>query len=471
MSLIVASCTSSVTADEPREVDIVTVFGSDDGQDSDSFGPGSTSDDGQLSSSGDSTVDLPMVGDQPGTTQVDTVDSSTTTMLDDAQTTTSVAPSTTEPPATTLVPTTVTTVPSETWTVGLLNQEDSQWGSFTSFRVGVAAAIDWANGDGYVEGDRFIELIPCASSDAATAASCASTLLASGSDVVIHGVDTFSEVSRAVLDPSAVATLGGIAVRPNDASSTNAVLAVGGPPAEHAGLAAAVVSQGFGATAILHDDTTVASDLVAEFIIPVLEAAGVSHIEVPIPLGTVDATGAVAPAAVSDTDSWIIVTSSGLCQPVIVSRSNYGVATAPFFSSSCTSDDTMLAVGHLMEPGYFTTELVTPLWYGVVSPDLRDARSLASAIIAQSDPALADDQLALMGYVAATAVVDQLRRGGASLENALAQTAPQILGAGELDCGQSPTYPAMCSGDILLARYLNGELVAPPEIVNGIRGR
>ncbi|MDG2261727.1 MAG: hypothetical protein P8N50_05240, partial [Actinomycetota bacterium] len=210
---------------------------------------------------------------------------------------------------------------------------------------------------------------------------------------------------------------------------------------------------------------------VAEFIIPILEAAGVSHVEVPIPVDTVDVTAALGPAAGSDTDSWIVVTNSGLCQPVIVSRANYGVTSAPFFSSSCTADDTILAVGHLMQPGFFTTELVTPFWYDVVSPDLRDARSLASAIIAQTDPSMADDQLALMGYVAGMAVIDQLRRGGTSLANAFAQTAPQILGPGELDCGQSVTFPAMCSGDILLARFTVGGLVGPPEIVNGIRGR
>ena len=123
--------------------------------------------------------------------------------------------------------------------------------------------------------------------------------------------------------------------------------------AEHAGLATAVVQRGFGSTVVLHDDTSTGHSLVDTFITPILADAGVTVLKVPVPVDTVDAAGVVAPATVAEADSWIVVTGTATCQPVIVSRSASGVTPATFYSSSCTTDATLSAVGTMMDNSFF----------------------------------------------------------------------------------------------------------------------
>ena len=446
LGLGAASCTSHAVADsEPREIEIVTSF---DRTESSLDASGERGDGEEL--------ELPLVEESRRQSTQPTAILTTTT---------SMAPIETTVPGTTIAP-----VP-KVWKVGLLNQEGGDSGSFPEFGVGVESAVAWANGQGHVEGDREIQLLTCVSSGAASSADCAGTLLASGVDTIVHGFDTYSASSIPVLDGGGAPVLAGVALSVNDVRATNAALTIGGEPTEFAGLAAAVVARGFGASAIIHDDTADALALVDQFIIPVLDAAGITHIKVAVPLGTVDATGALTPAAASDSDSWIVAVSTPLCQPVIVGRSDFAVTATAFYTSACTGEDILAAFGSFMEQSFFTAELVTPLWFGVVPRDLRENWSLAATVIAKLDPELADNPTAIMGYVAALTVIDQLRRGGPSLESAQALPVPHPLAMGELDCGQSPTWPAVCSADVMLAQYFGGSLVAPPELVNGIRGR
>jgi len=463
MTLVIVACTSGADAEPAqREVEIVTVFGDPEDPSllDNQAGPGSS----DPADAGD--VELPTVNPSASTTTTTTTSAPPATTTSALATTSTVA--TTAPVVSTVAP-----PPTEpgVWIVGLLNEDETAAGRSRSFGVGFDAAVSWANGLGAGEGDRVIELRRCAPTSGATSAACAQTLIDEGADAIVRAVDENFTQSVPVLDGSAVPVLGGITAGISDAKATNAALTIGGTPAEFAGIAAAVVTRGFGATAIIYDDTEAGLALVDEFIVPVLEASGVAHIKVPVPPEAGDLTAALVPAVSPETDSWIVVVSASLCEPVILARSNYAVTSTAFYWSPCTTQAILGANGPLMEQSFFTTELMTPLWLDLVSADFEDTRSLAGAVIVDIDPSLVDDPDAIVGFVVGSATIDQLRRGGANLESARELPVPHPLAIGELDCAQSTTYPAICSADILLAQYFGGSLVGPPQTVNGIRGR
>jgi len=464
LGLVVVACTSGADAEPgPREVEMVTLF-----EDPDEL----SSPDGRASQSGNTDPgDSVDVGD----VEVPTVDRSVSSTTTSTPPTTTSSVVTTTSTAVTTPPVVSTLAPPPTepdvWIVGLLNEDETAPGRAQSFGVGFDAAVQWANGLGAREDDRIVQVRRCAPSSGTTSTACAHTLLDNGVDVVVRGYDeNFSEAAP-VLEVAAVPVLGGVAVGITDAKATNAALTIGGAPAELAGIAAAVVTRGFGATAVIYDDTEFGLGLIEEFIVPVLEAAGVSQTLVPVPTETLDLAAVLAPVAGPEIDSWIIVVNAELCEPVILARSDYAVTSTAFYWSPCTTAQILGNVGPLMEQSFFTTELVTPLWLDLVSTDFADTRSLAAAVITDIDPLFIDDPDAIIGYLVGSSSINQLRRGGASIENARLLPVPHPLAIGELDCAQSTTYPAICSGDILLAQFFGGSLVGPPQTVNGIRGR
>jgi len=463
ISLAVVACTSSADAEPAqREVEIVTVFGDPEAP---SLPAARTSQAGNSDPVDAGDVELPTIDQSASST--------TTTTSAPPATTSSVATTTSTVATTAPIVSTIAPPPTEpgVWIVGLLNESETVAGRSRSFGIGFDAAVVWANGLGAREEDRVIQVRRCAPTSGVSSATCAQTLIDNGVDTIIRAFDQNFAQSVPVLDAGAVPVLGGIAAGIADSKATNAALTIGGTPSELAGIAAAVVTRGFGATAIIYDGTEVGLALVDEFVVPVLEASGVSNTKVPVPPDIADATAVLAPAVGPEIDSWIVVVSPGSCAPVVLARSNYAVTSTAFYWSACTTEATLGVAGPLMEQSFFTTELVTPIWLDLVSADFEDTRSLAGAVIADIDPSFVDDPDAIVGFVVTSATIDQLRRGGANLQNARDLPVPHPLATGDIDCAQSTTYPAICSGDILLAQYFGGSLVGPPQTVNGIRGR
>lgn len=460
-----ASCAADAAADDgPREIEIVIAPVSPSAPSVDPVPAASTPD-----------TDPPGTNPGPTTPTAGTSTAGTSTAgsarTASPSTTPSTPPSTTSSTSTSSVPTAVSATPSqERWRIGLVDQEpDQPAGSqppSTSYQAGFRAALDWANTGGHVTGDRILELVPCRAHDEATAVSCAETLVAAGVDVVASGYGDHAGAAFAVVSAAGVPVIGGVASTTAVATSPVALTHLGGPVAEHAALASAVVGRGFGATVIVHDDTAPGRLLVAELIVPVLDAAGVSHIEIAVPPASLDARGEVGAAAGWTADSWIVVTSASSCEAVVRARAELGGAGQAFYAAACTRGATLAAVGELMAGSWFVTELVDPTWFDVVPPDLREGYGLATAVLDDLAPTLVGDPLALAGYAAGTALAGQLRRTGPDPHAARGTRVPHPLGVGELWCDRSVRYPGLCSADLLIARWDGAGLVAPPERID-----
>ena len=481
VALLASACTSGADAG-PREVDLVMVTTTEAGGGGnhavpDTVGTGPA---GGVVGAGDpneivvpsrdpstettTTVPVPVASTAPTTTMAPTSTSTTSTSV---VVTYPTQPSTT----TTLAPnqTTTTLPPPPPVDVGLAVAAGDP--AAEAFTTGVRAAVGRVNGTGGA-GGRTIELSVCTYTDAASAGVCAQGFADTGVAAVVQGPGGQGGAVRAVLQARGVAVVGGVAGSLVDASAPQTALTLGGPVTALTGLAQLAVDEGFLDVTIVHDDTPEGFNRVQSLMEPILSEYGVSVATVAVPPGTTDPAGLLAPAVDFGPEAWLVVTDSSSCGGVIDALFAAGVAAPTYYVHDCAAPSVLGSRGPAAADAWFQNEIWTSAVLGLGSSTERDAYAIVSGAIAGIDPARADDEWALMGYVSLTATADAIARGGPSgaLAGAEDTTSPSLLGVGTLKCGQSPTFPAVCSGSIFLTQWGGSGWVGSIVTTNGLAG-
>ncbi len=481
VALFASACTSSADAG-PREVDLVmvstTTSGRGDvavpdtvGSDPGPSGVAGVGDPDEVvvptrdpSTETTTTVPVPVVTSAPTTTVPPTTAPTTSTSV---VVTYPTQPSTT----TTLAPnqTTTTQAPPPPVDVGLVVATADP--SADAFTVGVRAAVDRVNAAGGA-GGRTIRLTECAYTDAVSAGDCARMVRDVGVEVVVQGPGGQGTVVRAVLQSAGIAVVGGVAENLDDARADQTALTLGGPVTALTGLAQLVVDEGLQDVTVIHDDTPEGFDEVQSLMEPILAEYGVSVTTVALPPGTADPSALLTAAMDAGPEAWVIVTSTSSCGGVIDSLFAGGVVAPTYYVHDCSDPAVLGSRGPAAADAWFQNEIWTEPVLGLGSPTEQQTYDGVSAAISAVDPNRADDEWALMGYVSLTAAADAIGRGGpaGALAGAEDTTSPSLLGVGTQKCGQSPTFPAVCSGSIFMTQWSGTGWVGSIVTANGLAG-
>ncbi|HEC08239.1 MAG TPA: hypothetical protein ENI86_01575 [Acidimicrobiales bacterium] len=483
VALLASACTSSADAG-PREVDLVMVTTTTDGGGSavvpDTVGQGSGPADAGVAGAGGlsdvvvptrdpstettTTVPVPVATSAPTTTVAPTTSSTTSTSV---VVTYPTQPSTT----TTLAPnqTTTTQAPPPPVDVGLVVASGDPSGD--AFTTGVQAAVGRVNGTGGA-GGRTVRLTVCAYLDASSAGDCARMLRDVGVEAVVEGPGGQGEAVRDVLRQAGIAVVGGVAESLSDGGADQTALTLGGPITALSGLAQLVVDEGHLDVTIVHDDTPDGFNEVQSLMEPVLSQYGVSITTVAVPPGTTDPTALLATAIDSGPEAWVVVTGPASCGGVIDTLFTAGVVAPTYYVHGCAAPSVLDSRGPAAADAWFQNEIWTRAVLGLGSPSEQETYDTVSGAIAAMDPARADDEWALMGYVSLTSTADAIARGGSAgaLVGAEDTTSPSLLGVGTQKCGQSPSFPAVCSGSIFMTQWSGSGWVGSIVTANGLAG-
>ena len=454
---LVAGCASAETSTAP-DIELVTSL------------PSSTSSStpaavglGGLGRTDVTAAPEPIVDDVSTTPSTDAPKATSTTEAPKVASTTTIDVTTTTAAATptpTTAPTTTTTefvVPP--WRVGLVNSGSA---NFDAYRLGVEAALAWRNAENEPLGLRDVALTACTSDDPVSASSCADQLV-TNSDVLVRGIDTNHSVTSPIFENSGLAVLGGYALWAEDLTSSH-LFDVGGPPAMAAALAGHAVDLGDDVVAVFHDDNTAAATLMELTVTPLLSAAEVTVELIPVPAGTIDATGLASQAAIAGADSWIVLSGSSSCTALAQSHAAFGSTAPVIWGENCAVDGIRDQVAAQVSESWFGVEIVESWLLPVVSSDLRGAYELAALGLAQVAPELADDPLAHRGWVTGLHVVDLLQTSGANAQSARLSRLPHPMSPGELNCNTAP----VCASDVMVVEFRGGAVSGAPRIVNGL---
>ena len=350
------------------------------------------------------------------------------------------------------------------WRIGLLNTEASTLGSFEAYRIGIEAAFGWRSTQLAVLERRTFELVACSTTDAASAAACASQV-SIDTDAVVSGIDMFAELTLPIVEVNATPIMGGYALGVAEATTANALFDLGGPPVVHAAMATAFIDEQPDVVAVFHDDTVEGADLVARFVLPTLTRAGVTAELIAITDGGANAADGVSQADIARAEQWIVATGAASCVPIATAKQQAGSMVPSVWSTSCNDAATLNALTSLVTDARVAFELVETELLGVANTALRSDYDTANLAISQVAPEYVGDPLALAGYVTGMRVVDLIDQFGPNVQAARELVSPRRLSTGSVDC--STPGVSICAGDVMFvtiapANDPNGNLVVGP---------
>jgi len=356
-------------------------------------------------------------------------------------------------------------------TVGLVNSEGAPGLDFPDIRKSISGAVDYLNEHGGL-GGRPIELISCkAAGSPETSQACAQELIGNDVELILLGLDVFPAYNTyAAAD---VPVIGVLPILPGDYTA-DALFLTGGNATLGAAMVA-VAHDHFEAqtVAIISSDNPGANASVAALTAS-LDLAGVVHTTVKGGDNETDAgfQGLIREAAADDPDLLISVYSDAGCLGMMRGRAALGITIPVVTTGICSSADVIDQVGD---------DAVGWVFAGVATSEESPAGDVLRTIMGDVLDVAPEDvdptSLGLGGLglfmimslaeYANRMQADGLEVTGASLFDYLGTTDGLTLwpGAGAIDCGFSPTYPAICSFVFPFAEYqAGGEVVTIPDL-------
>jgi branched-chain amino acid transport system substrate-binding protein len=240
-------------------------------------------------------------------------------------------------------------------TFGFINQEDSPLGSFTEYRIGAEAAVDYVNKQLDGLHGRPIELDQCITKGSPESTTgCANQILEKDPVALLGGVDVLAIVAAPIFEAAKVPILGGAALTPPEHSSPVGVRFNGwsltGPPlmAEYAAKQLEAKN-----VVLVFPENPASRPVVDLFIKPVLKKAGVKFTEAAGTADQTDWTPVLSAAAAQNPDAIISVADANQCIGIMKARQSLAIKAPLLMVAACNAPDLLKDAGPAAEGVYF----------------------------------------------------------------------------------------------------------------------
>lgn len=210
--------------------------------------------------------------------------------------------------------------------LGMINQEDTPFGSYPEVRVAAQAAVAWINGElGGVAG-RPVELLTCVTSfDPDQSRACALDLLEAGVVAFVGGVDVTSDGSIAEIEAAGLAVFGGVPATLAEQRSDRVFAFSGGDVGALAAFLSHASETGASTVVIGFGEGVPSFEVAArDYGQAVGEMLGLEVVSVPYPIFTEDPTVVFDPAEAVDADTVIVLAATSSCAPFMRAASESG---------------------------------------------------------------------------------------------------------------------------------------------------
>jgi branched-chain amino acid transport system substrate-binding protein len=240
---------------------------------------------------------------------------------------------------------------------GLYNLEDSPFGSFTEFRLGMEAAIKYLNAERDGLHGRPIDLNACAvHGSPETTLSCATKLISAKPAAIFGGFDFFSTSAIPTYEQSGIPVLGGTAIFVEEQRMKTAVRFTGWVLSEHPAEAKYIAKNLKAKTVAVVAFPDLPGGRVAfeNDIKPVLEKYGVKKaVLIPGNLAATDVTPAMAAANEINPDAIIYISIPTQCVSAMQAHQSLGIKAKLFLTDTCDSPEILARAGAAAEGVYF----------------------------------------------------------------------------------------------------------------------
>ena len=210
--------------------------------------------------------------------------------------------------------------------LGMINQEDTPFGSYPEVRVAAEAAVAWINGElGGVAG-RPLELLTCVTSfDPDRSRSCALELIEAGVVAFVGGVDVTSDGSIAEIEAAGLAVFGGVPATLAQQRSDRVFAFSGGDVGALAAFLSHASETGVSTVVIGFGEGVPSFEVAArDYGQAVGEMLGLEVELVPYPILTEDPTVVFDPADEADADAVVVLAATSSCAPFMRAASESG---------------------------------------------------------------------------------------------------------------------------------------------------
>lgn len=257
--------------------------------------------------------------------------------------------------------------------LGMINQEDTDLGSYPEVRAAAQAAVAWINTELDGVDGRPVELLTCITSfDPEQSRTCARDLIAAGVLAFVGGVDVTSDGSIPEIEAAELAVFGGIPANLAEQRSDRVFAFSGGDAGALAAFLQHASETGAARVVIAYGEGVPSFDVAArEYGRAVGELLGLEVELVTYPIFTDDPSVVFGPADAVGADAVIVLAATSSCVPFM--RAAAESVRRLYLTGACADTRALTAAGAAASSALFNAE-------GSFDDDLADA-SIFQAVI------------------------------------------------------------------------------------------